>query len=117
MFPLSPLVKTPNRKIRWLFGGGVATGVMFLFTDRSAMRRTSADQFCDRACHAHPASHSAMDQSTRFTNKSGVIAHCADCHLPAGGGVDHYLVKARLGVQDVYGTLFKDAAAIDWQSK
>jgi nitrate/TMAO reductase-like tetraheme cytochrome c subunit len=110
-------MEAPNRKIRWLFGGGVAAGVLFLLSGRLAVEHTSSDQFCDRACHAHPQATQLWIKSTHFTNKSGVITHCTDCHLPAGSGVDHYLVKARLGVQDVYGNLFKDAAAIDWQSK
>ena len=30
-----------------------------------------------------------------------MITHCTDTTFPARGGVDHYLEKARLGVQDV----------------
>jgi formylglycine-generating enzyme required for sulfatase activity/nitrate/TMAO reductase-like tetraheme cytochrome c subunit len=117
MFRVLRLGEEPNRKIRWLFGGGVAAGVVLLLSGRLAMEHTSSDQFCDRACHVHPQATQLWIKSTHFSNKSGVISHCTDCHLPAGGGVDHYLEKARLGVQDVYGKLSKDAAAIDWQSK
>lgn len=107
----------PNRKLRWLFGGGAMAGVALLLSSRMAMDHTSSDQFCDRACHVHPQATQLWIKSTHFTNKSGVVTHCTDCHLPAGRGLDHYMEKARLGVQDVYGKLFKDAEAIDWQSK
>ncbi|HET6960872.1 MAG TPA: NapC/NirT family cytochrome c, partial [Terriglobia bacterium] len=110
-------MEAPNRRLRWLFGGGVVAGALFLMSGRLAVEHTSSDQFCDRACHAHPQATQRWIKSTHFTNKSGVITHCTECHLPAGSSIDHYLQKTRLGVQDVYGKLFKDVATIDWQSK
>jgi hypothetical protein len=46
MFRVLRLGEEPNRKIRWLFGGGVAAGVVLLLSGRLAMEHTSSDQFC-----------------------------------------------------------------------
>jgi len=76
-------MEAPNRKIRWLLGGGLASGVVLLLSGRLAMEHTSTDRFCDRACHAHPQATQLWIKSTHFTNKSGVITHCT--RLPPSG--------------------------------
>jgi len=77
---------------------------------------TSTDKFCHETCHVHPEATQTWIKSTHFTTKSGVVTHCIECHLPAGG-LEYYTEKARLGAQDIYGKLFKDVSKIDWQSK
>ncbi len=80
------------------------------------MQYTSSDKYCDQACHAHPEATQTWIKSLHFSNKSGVVTHCTDCHLPAGGAA-YYTEKARLGLQDFYGQALKNVAKIDWQSK
>ena len=54
--------------------------------------------------------------STHYNNRSGNIIHCADCHLPPEGP-GYLFAKAKHGLKDVYGYLFKDSAKINWQEK
>jgi formylglycine-generating enzyme len=54
--------------------------------------------------------------STHYKNKSGVVVHCVECHLPPGG-VYYYTEKARTGARDIWGKLVKDTSKIDWEAK
>jgi sulfatase modifying factor 1 len=99
-----------------LLGVGILLGFAILLTGRVGIEVTSTDKFCDQSCHVHPEATQSWIKSTHYTTKSGVVTHCVDCHLPAGG-VEFYTEKARLGAQDIYGKLFKDVSKIDWQSK
>jgi formylglycine-generating enzyme required for sulfatase activity len=74
---------------------------------------TSTDSFCDQTCHSHPHATQFWIQSAHYSNKSGVVTHCVDCHLPPGG-IQYLTEKARLGARDAYGRLFRDVSKIDW---
>ena len=87
-----------------------------VFSLQTGIEYTSTDKFCDQTCHVHPHATQSWIKSTHYSNKSGVVTHCIECHLPSGG-VEYYSEKARLGGQDVYGKWFKDVRKIDWQSK
>lgn len=91
-------------------------GVLIMLGGKAGMESTATDKFCDQTCHTHPEATQTWIKSTHFTTKSGVVTHCIECHLPARGA-EYYTEKARLGAQDIYGKLFKDAAKINWQSK
>ncbi|MEW5975902.1 MAG: SUMF1/EgtB/PvdO family nonheme iron enzyme [Acidobacteriota bacterium] len=104
------------RKYKFPFAAGTLLGAFLLFGTHRGVEYTSSDQFCDKACHVHPDATKQWIKSTHFSNKSGVVTHCVDCHLPAGG-TDYYAQKVRLGAQDVYGKLFTDVTKIDWSSK
>lgn len=95
---------------------GVILGIAVMVGGKGGMDATSTDRFCDQTCHVHPGATETWIKSPHFTTKSGVVTHCIECHLPAGG-VEYYTEKARLGAQDIYGKLFKDISKIDWQSK
>ena len=95
---------------------GMILGFSILLGGKAGIDSTSTDRFCDQACHAHPEATQTWIKSTHYTTKSGVVTHCVDCHLPAGG-FEFYTEKARLGAQDIYGKLFKDVSKINWQSK
>lgn len=94
----------------------MVVGFTLFVGGRAGVEYTSSDKYCDQTCHAHPEATQTWIKSPHFSAKSGVVTHCTDCHLPAGG-VQFYTEKARLGLQDVYGQAFKDVAKIDWQSK
>jgi len=76
---------------------------------------TSTDRFCAR-CHVHPQSTTSWQQSTHYKNESDTIVHCVECHLPPGG-LGYVVQKARLGVKDAYGHLFKDEAKFNWEQR
>lgn len=54
--------------------------------------------------------------STHYNNASGTIIHCADCHLPPEGH-GYLAAKAKHGLKDIYGYLFRDSAKINWEEK
>ena len=74
---------------------------------------TSSDQFCE-SCHVHPHVTISWKKSTHFDNKSGIVVHCVECHLPPKG-MKYYTEKARLGIQDIWGKLFKKD--FNWEEK
>ena len=87
-------------------------GVLFI---HASFEYTSTNQFCD-VCHVHPHVTQSWRESTHYKNESGVIVHCVECHLPPDG-VSHYTEKVRVGIRDVWGTIFKDVSNIDWEAK
>ena len=104
------------RKPSTLLLGGIILGALLLLGGKSGVDYTSTDKYCDQTCHAHSEATQTWIKSPHFSTKSGVVTHCTDCHLPAGGG-EYYTEKARLGSQDIYGQWFKNVAKIDFQAK
>jgi formylglycine-generating enzyme required for sulfatase activity len=97
-----------------LLGAGIIIGILIMMSGKAGVDATSSDKFCDQSCHAHPDATQTWIRSPHYSNKSGVVVHCIDCHLPAGG-VEYYTEKARLGSIDIYGKAFKDLTKINWQ--
>ncbi len=105
-------------RITWrlrLVIAGIALGFFIIFASHYGIKETSTDDFCDM-CHVHPHVVYSWKQSTHFKNKSGVVVHCIDCHLPPGGP-EYLIEKARLGIRDVWSTAFADIESIDWEQK
>jgi formylglycine-generating enzyme required for sulfatase activity/nitrate/TMAO reductase-like tetraheme cytochrome c subunit len=67
----------------------------------------------------HPHAEVKWKLSSHHNNRTGVIVHCAECHLPPKeNGITAYTwAKAKSGFKDVYGYLTKDAEEIDWEAK
>ncbi|UCD23810.1 MAG: NapC/NirT family cytochrome c, partial [Gemmatimonadota bacterium] len=107
--------KLSGRVLRSPFSWGVVVGVAALLLVRGGNAVTSTDDFCEM-CHVHPQATTSWRQSTHYTTKSGTIVHCVECHLPPGG-VDYAYHKARLGVRDAIGTVFKDHESFDWEAR
>ncbi len=108
-----PVVGKSGRTIGLLLGCGLLLGLAAALAGRQTLIYTSTDRFCDQACHSHPHATQYWIQSAHYSNRSGVVTHCTDCHLPPGGA--RYLTeKARLGARDAYGKLFRDVNNIDW---
>jgi len=63
-----------------LVGGGLVLGAALTLVFNVALQVTSSNAFCT-SCHAQNA---AIDwkQSSHYTNRSGLIVGCADCHEP-----------------------------------
>ncbi len=94
---------------------GLVVGAACALGGREAVEYTSTDRFCE-LCHVHPHATESWKGSTHYSNPSGTIAHCVDCHLPPGGSAYLYH-KVRLGGHDIYVKLFGDVDAIDWEEK
>jgi sulfatase modifying factor 1 len=101
---------------RFVFFIGLLSGVVLLLFSHKALEYTSTDASCE-ACHVHPHSTSSWKLSVHYGNTSGVVVHCVDCHLPPKGTLYHYTEKARVGLKDIYGFLFKDISKLDWEEK
>jgi sulfatase modifying factor 1 len=99
----------------WAFFIGVIVSAMIIFLGNKAVVTTSTDEFC-ASCHIHPHSTQSWKQSSHYDNQQGIHVHCVDCHLPPHG--EGYLVeKARTGLRDVWGKLFKDPENFNWEAK
>ena len=99
----------------WTLLAGVIAGGLLLVGFNRVVEYTSTDAFCDK-CHLHPHSTTSWKQSVHYSTTSGTVTHCVECHLPPKG--EGYLpAKVVTGLRDVYGTLFKDSASLNWELK
>ncbi|HOB84200.1 MAG TPA: SUMF1/EgtB/PvdO family nonheme iron enzyme [Bacteroidales bacterium] len=99
----------------WFFISGLVVFALLIIPYRFLMKTTSTDRFC-MICHVHPHADQSWKLSTHHNNSSGTIVHCVQCHLPPEGE-GYFFAKARTGLKDLYGYLFKDTAEIDWGKK
>ncbi len=107
------VLKFMYRRIQFFLGIGI--GFLLVYIGFLGLHHTSTDDFC-AICHVHPQAVYSWKRSTHFKNESGIIVHCVECHLPPPG--PYYIAeKTRLGIRDVFGTMFKDTEAIDWEAK
>jgi formylglycine-generating enzyme len=99
----------------WFFAIGFIVCIAFIFSSQKVISYTSEDKYC-MSCHVHPTQETNWRLSTHYNNKSGTIVHCTQCHLaPKGEG--YLFTKAKHGLKDLYGYLFKDSASINWEAK
>ena len=103
---------------RWalgtLLGGGFVAGIASVAALNTSLHLTQTDQFCAYACHSMKAFVAPeWEASAHFTNRSGVRAGCADCHL-AQEFVPKMQRKIRAAWTDVPGEIF---GWIDTQEK
>jgi cytochrome c-type protein NapC len=61
---------------------GLVLGVIALATFNGVMHATSTDEFCGGACHEMDAPLQGVQQTAHYSNRNGVSAQCADCHIP-----------------------------------
>ena len=101
---------------KFLFVGiGILLSVLFILSLEGVSDYTSSDKYCV-SCHIHPVQDQNWRLSEHYNNKAGFVTHCIDCHLPPKG--HGYLpAKAKHGIKDVYGKLFKDSASFDWETR
>ena len=103
------------RVLRRPYVWGIGTGILLMLLLRGGNSLTSSDGFCE-SCHVHPHVTSSWQQSTHYVTKSGTVVHCVECHLPPGG-VAYVTQKARLGIRDAFGTIFRDQDSIYWEER
>ncbi|HBL75582.1 MAG: hypothetical protein A2W90_05270 [Bacteroidetes bacterium GWF2_42_66] len=94
---------------------GIVICLIVLFAGKKAYDYTSTDEYC-MSCHVHPHAEQSWKLSPHHNNRTGVIVHCSECHLPPEGH-GKFFAKAKHGAKDVYGFLFKDSADFNWEQK
>jgi len=99
----------------WFFISGLVVFALVIIPYQKVMKITSTDAFC-MSCHVHPHADRSWKLSTHHNNRTGTIVHCVECHLPPEGE-GYVFSKARTGLRDLYGYLFRDTAEIDWERK
>ena len=77
---------------------------------------TSSDKYC-MSCHMHTHTENSWLQASHHNNKSGVVVHCVDCHLPPKNQSDYWPEKIKAGSRDLYSYYFKDIDEINWDEK
>ncbi len=103
------------KKFWLIFIPGILLGAGLILGGGKAVEATSSDEFCI-SCHIHPDADNSYRQSVHAITRSGVKVHCVECHLPVKG--EGYLPqKAKTGLRDLYGKLFKDSADFNWEEK
>ena len=107
-----PFIKKSSRII---FLIGIFAGLLVIFLAGKGIKYTSTDRYC-MSCHSHSQANQSWKQSTHYDNKSGVIVHCVECHLPPKGK-GHLLAKVKHGAKDIYGEFLKDAENINWDDR
>ncbi len=103
------------RLVRHPFIWGVLAGAVLVLVVRGANGVTSSDGFCE-TCHVHPQATTSWERSTHYTTKSGMVVHCVECHLPPSG-ITYAVQKARLGIRDVFGTVFRSQDSLYWEER
>jgi nitrate/TMAO reductase-like tetraheme cytochrome c subunit len=99
----------------WFFIIGAAVALILLVSAKKMIVYTSTDEFC-MVCHVHPHAEQTWRLSTHYNNNSGTVVHCVDCHMPPEGE-GYVWAKAKHGLKDLYGYLFKDSASFNWEEK
>ena len=108
-------IKVNRLYILLLIIGGFI-GLVFLQIGTKLVAHTSSDDYC-KSCHIHPHAEYSWMKSSHYNNKSGVIIHCVDCHLPPKDKANYLIVKTKTGLHDFFAYHFKDSASFDWDSK
>ena len=70
-----------NRKTLLLLAAGIAIGLVGLLAFEGTLHATSTDRFCT-SCHEMEIPLAQLQQTSHFSNSSGVVAGCSDCHVP-----------------------------------
>lgn len=96
--------------------GGVVVSGAWAFT-QSMIEATGGVEFCT-GCHSmEPMGRAYLEDVHGGHSRSGVQAHCADCHLPHDSQLGYLIAKARTGIHDVWVEFLGDPQAIDWEAK
>lgn len=73
---------------------------------------TSSVSFCTVNCHEMAVSYREWQTSSHYDNSTGVVAECADCHLPTGF-LPKMKAKLFFGIRDTYVHYFGDPENLD----
>src|SRR5262245_48084027 len=83
---------------------GIAIGFAATVGTQVMVKVTGTDAFCSGACHSMQWVAKEHRESVHGANRTGVRAHCHDCHIP-----EHYpevlWYKAKAGIKDAIGEM------------
>lgn len=100
-----------------LIGGGLVSGLIVAFITVVAVQETSGVNFCS-ACHSMKPMAAAYSNDVHGGyGHVGVMAKCADCHLPHESTMGYLVQKIRTGCWDVWVETTHDTSKIDWHEK
>ncbi|HEY9202813.1 MAG TPA: NapC/NirT family cytochrome c [Sulfurimonas sp.] len=115
-----------NQKRKYSFGvwavvgivvGGILLGMGTSFFTVIAVKHTSDVNFCG-SCHSMKPMAAAYRNSVHGGyGDSGIMATCADCHLPHESTAGYLVQKVRTGLWDVWVETTHDTSKIDWHEK
>ncbi|MFZ7130351.1 NapC/NirT family cytochrome c [Avibacterium avium] len=93
---------------KFVLGGlfGVLLGVGVFAGTQYAMKATSSTEFCV-SCHSMNIPKEEWEGSVHFSNRKGIRAECADCHIPQDSAF-HYVKTKVMALKDVWNTVVVD---------
>ena len=101
-------MRRPQPISRWKIFGILMAGALFgavaLYATHWSMRATSTNEFCI-SCHSMSKPHEEWQGSTHFSNKLGIQAGCADCHIPHDTDWHYAKTKIVTGLADLFAEL------------
>lgn len=96
---------------------GVLIGMGTSFFTVIAVKHTSDVNFCG-SCHSMKPMAKAYRNSVHGGyGESGIMATCADCHLPHKSTAGYLVQKVKTGLWDVWVETTHDTSKIDWHEK
>ena len=88
-------------KFLGLFCAGFLFAILCYFAVNAAMKPFSSSEYC-AGCHEMETVYEGWKQSSHYTNASGTVTECIDCHLPPKHQFfRHMSTKAYEGVRDL----------------
>ncbi len=112
-------MKEGKKTFSWLgiIGILLLLTVVSWMTIETGIEVSSHADFCG-TCHTmEPMVKSYHDSVHGGNNPRGVMAACTDCHVSHENVFTHFVGKAQSGTHDVWVTLTKNEADLDWQAK
>ena len=109
--PPTPRNDTVSQRKLALTGLGFAAGAAVMLLGSTALHQTNSQEFCV-SCHSMQIVWDEHRASAHYANASGVMASCADCHVPESLGP--LLWAKAVAAKDVYHEL---AGTIDTPEK
>lgn len=95
------VLKFSNKRLVLLTSVIAVCTVVFMYGFTSwSVGYTSSEQFC-MGCHEMEDAYRSWKQSSHYDSQTGVVATCADCHLPADG-ISKMKVKTLSGMRDTF---------------
>ncbi|MCW9697839.1 NapC/NirT family cytochrome c [Avibacterium sp. 20-129] len=93
---------------KFVLGGlfGILLGIGVFAGSQYAMKATSSTEFCV-SCHSMEIPKQEWEGSVHFSNRKGVRAECANCHIPQDSAF-HYVKTKVMALKDVWNTFVVD---------
>lgn len=85
-----------------LLGGGIIAGIVFWGGFNTALEATNTTEFCI-SCHDMRTNFEEYKKTIHYSNRTGVRAGCADCHVPKD--LPSKLMRKLQAANDVWGHL------------